>query len=252
MGDSPDIDAGDNTACAGVDQRGIPRPLDGDGDGLAVCDVGAFEYQIPSTTTILSDGPDPSEAGQTFTVTFAVTAPVGTPTGVVSVTVNDSSEACSDGLDNGMGSCALTLSLAGTYTLTAAYGSDDGSFDRSSDTAVHAVTPAPARPTTIAILSDAPDPSMPGEFFTVTFGVTGTLGLPGGGVTVTVSGDPASCSGVLGGGLGSCSLALAAPGAYTLTAAYAGDAAFAPSSDTEAHSVLAVEGSVLYLPVVLR
>jgi hypothetical protein len=44
-GDSPAIDAGDNNACSVVDQRGVTRPVDGDGDGNAVCDIGAFEYQ---------------------------------------------------------------------------------------------------------------------------------------------------------------------------------------------------------------
>jgi predicted outer membrane repeat protein len=45
---SPAIDAGDNAACLGVDQRGVPRPQDGDGDGVAVCDIGAYEYSIPA------------------------------------------------------------------------------------------------------------------------------------------------------------------------------------------------------------
>lgn len=44
---SPAIDAGENDACLDVDQRGVPRPLDGDGDGTAVCDIGAFEYRPP-------------------------------------------------------------------------------------------------------------------------------------------------------------------------------------------------------------
>jgi hypothetical protein len=42
--DSPAIDAGDNTACPPTDQRGKPRPVDGDGDSQAVCDIGAYEY----------------------------------------------------------------------------------------------------------------------------------------------------------------------------------------------------------------
>ena len=41
---SPAIDAGDNTGCPTTDQRGVPRPIDGDDDGSATCDIGAFEY----------------------------------------------------------------------------------------------------------------------------------------------------------------------------------------------------------------
>ncbi|MBN1247911.1 MAG: hypothetical protein JXC32_09655 [Anaerolineae bacterium] len=45
VADSPLIDAGDNTACPAVDQRGVARPIDGDQDGIAVCDIGAVEYE---------------------------------------------------------------------------------------------------------------------------------------------------------------------------------------------------------------
>jgi CSLREA domain-containing protein len=40
---SPAIDKGLNSACPKVDQRGIKRPQDGNGDGKAVCDVGSVE-----------------------------------------------------------------------------------------------------------------------------------------------------------------------------------------------------------------
>lgn len=40
---SPAIDAGSNAVCPESDQRGIPRPQDGDGNGTAVCDLGAYE-----------------------------------------------------------------------------------------------------------------------------------------------------------------------------------------------------------------
>jgi CSLREA domain-containing protein len=43
---SPAIDAGAADACPASDQRGVLRPADGDGDGLAVCDMGAFEWAI--------------------------------------------------------------------------------------------------------------------------------------------------------------------------------------------------------------
>ena len=42
--DSPAIDTGDNAGCPDTDQRGVPRPLDGDDDGSLICDIGAFEY----------------------------------------------------------------------------------------------------------------------------------------------------------------------------------------------------------------
>ena len=44
---SPAIDAGDDVACPVTDQRGVARPVDGDGDGAATCDIGAFEASNP-------------------------------------------------------------------------------------------------------------------------------------------------------------------------------------------------------------
>lgn len=41
---SPAIDAGDNSVCPTTDYRGVARPADGNGDGNAVCDIGAYEW----------------------------------------------------------------------------------------------------------------------------------------------------------------------------------------------------------------
>lgn len=40
---SPAIDAANPAGCPATDQRGIQRPIDGDLDGIPVCDIGAFE-----------------------------------------------------------------------------------------------------------------------------------------------------------------------------------------------------------------
>jgi hypothetical protein len=47
LGGSPAIDSGDNAACPLTDQRGSPRPADGNLDGSAVCDIGAYEVEGP-------------------------------------------------------------------------------------------------------------------------------------------------------------------------------------------------------------
>ena len=66
---SPAIDAGGTVNCPTTDQRGIGRPEDGDENGLAVCDIGAFEFQPES---IFSDG---FESGDTSAWDLVVGAP---------------------------------------------------------------------------------------------------------------------------------------------------------------------------------
>jgi len=44
---SPAIDTGSPSVCPESDQIGLSRPIDGDEDGSALCDIGAFEYRTP-------------------------------------------------------------------------------------------------------------------------------------------------------------------------------------------------------------
>ncbi len=50
----PAIDAAETGLCPGADQRGVARPIDGDDDGTADCDAGAFEFGVPPL--IFADG----------------------------------------------------------------------------------------------------------------------------------------------------------------------------------------------------
>ena len=69
---SPAIDAGSNAACPAIDQRGTTRPVDGDNDMTAVCDIGAFEAQNQLTIadTSITEG-DSGTTNAVFTVTLA-------------------------------------------------------------------------------------------------------------------------------------------------------------------------------------
>lgn len=44
---SPAIDTGSPSVCPVTDQLGLSRPVDGDGNESAICDMGAFEYRTP-------------------------------------------------------------------------------------------------------------------------------------------------------------------------------------------------------------
>ncbi|MDX1615365.1 MAG: choice-of-anchor Q domain-containing protein [Candidatus Promineifilaceae bacterium] len=43
---SPAVDAAKSEGCPDIDQRGVPRPFDGDGDLDPVCDIGAYELNV--------------------------------------------------------------------------------------------------------------------------------------------------------------------------------------------------------------
>ncbi|MFQ5667267.1 MAG: choice-of-anchor Q domain-containing protein [Candidatus Binatia bacterium] len=73
------IDAGDDLDCPATDQRGAPRPADGNADGTATCDIGAFEVQGPTPTPTGTGGPTHTAPPATPTGTPARTIPTETP-----------------------------------------------------------------------------------------------------------------------------------------------------------------------------
>lgn len=56
--ESPAIDRGDAATCPATDQRGVVRPIDGDGDSVAACDVGAVEVEPGPCRNGLDDDGD--------------------------------------------------------------------------------------------------------------------------------------------------------------------------------------------------
>jgi len=134
---SPAIDKGTNAGCPSTDQRGKTRPSDGDGDGTATCDVGAYErVLLSSTTTITSDTPDPSLPGESVAVSVTVSGSGATPTGTVKIT--GASTNCNITLSGGSGSCNVVWNSSGSKTIKAKY-LGDANYKPSSDTEPHTV-----------------------------------------------------------------------------------------------------------------
>ncbi len=87
-----------------------------------------------STSTTLTDAPDPSTAGIKYLVRVNVTSASGVPTGEVAI--SDGTNSCSAVLDNGMGACELVGGAPGIVTLTANY-APNGTFLGSTQTESH-------------------------------------------------------------------------------------------------------------------
>ncbi|MFL5493852.1 MAG: Ig-like domain-containing protein [Gemmatimonadales bacterium] len=175
----------------GLDLRGIPGryTLAFSAPGFTGVTSEAIALSKAGTTTsIIADTPDPSEAGALVQVAFAVQSPGDTPVGSVQVKAEDGAS-CTAAVS--AGGCALAPTRPGTQVLTASYlGSDE--FESSSDTESHTVAAAPPTPSATASTVTASPSSIPiGGQSTVTVTVKSSNGgtLGGVGVTLSVSGS---------------------------------------------------------------
>ena len=87
--------------------------------------------QLGTTSTITGISPSSPTAGKAVKVSFTVSASYSNPTGTVTINSNNGEE-CVGNLLNGNGSCSITFTSPGTYTLTASYGGSNNYSSSSS------------------------------------------------------------------------------------------------------------------------
>lgn len=174
----------------------------------------------PEIQLALEGGGEVREAG--VTVRAQLSGAGGTLEGTTSVATGDDGRARFTDLAiaGGEGSYTLVFSAEGFRSVA----SDPIELSR--------------MPTETQIVRDDPDPSAPGQPFEVRYKVRAGKSVPTGTVTVAAGVGGPACTGALDDrGEGSCELTLSGAGEVTLTATYAGNQRFAPSSDEERHRV---------------
>lgn len=126
---SPAIDAADNATCLSTDQRGVPRPLDGDGVGDAVCDVGAVEFSSsaiinfePSVISFDSTDINSAPANQILTIrNNGMGALTVTSLTLQGAHASEFSVDPGDGSNNSCGSVPFNLSFLSSCAVTTGF-----------------------------------------------------------------------------------------------------------------------------------
>jgi hypothetical protein len=182
--------------------------------------------QASTTTTITSQTPKTSVAGQAVTVKFSVAAVSpgkGTPTGNVMVS-DGTGDTCTATV--AAGTCSITFPTVGGKNLTASYSGDTNFLASTSASVTQTVNQASTK-TTITVHS--PNTSVAGQAVTFMFAVVPVSpgsGTPTGNFTVSdAAGD--KCSATVA--TGSCIITYATSGNKSMTASYAGDSNFTSS-----------------------
>ncbi len=172
------------------------------------------------TSTSVTAAPSPGIAGapETITATVKVTAGAATPTGTVTFT-SGSTQLGSAPLTSG--TATITPALApGAYQIVAIYSGDAN--DLGSASAALPLTVAQAA--TQTALTVSPDPALVQAPITFTANVTGNGGTPTGSVNFLANGNVIGAGSVNASGTATFTTSTLAAGAYSITAAYTGDA----------------------------
>jgi hypothetical protein len=173
-----------------VDQRGTGRPIDGDGDGNAVCDVGAFEAPQYGRLILSATSPVSESVGSAPVTVTRVNGSVGAVTAVI--TPSDVSATAPADYDNTQINVSFNDGESGVKQFGVPIVNDtidepDETFAVALNIYSGATLGSPST-ATITIQDDDPTPTISIDDVTVTEGDSGTVNAV---FTVTLSGQSA-------------------------------------------------------------
>ena len=183
----------------------------------------ASSSPTPATTTVkLSSSANPSNVGQSITLTATMVTSSTTPAPTGSVDFLDGSALLGKAtVSGGVATLAATFSTAGTHSLSANYNGDANYLASSSGPYIQAVMPIGAVPGVLTITSSAAT-AVFGQLVTFTSQVQGTGSVPPTGQIVFLDGGTGIGAGNIS--LGSAELVINLPaGSHQISAVYAGD-----------------------------
>jgi len=204
--------------------------------------------QLIPTTTVLMTAPNPSNLGQTVTMTATVHAQNGSlPTGTV-VFESNGVQIGSATLSNGVAVLNYANLPAGTDSIQAMYQGSSTLAPSTSNTIMQVVN----RAASITMVTSSPNPSTFGQQVTIRATImpsgppapTGTVGFSSNGTTIS------GCSAVtLNSGTAVCMTSTLAVGTDTIVATYSGDSNYQSSSGMLSQIVNPTPSAVQFLPI---
>ncbi len=194
-----------------------------------------FGLKKPATTTTLTSGPNPSNYGQSVTLTAQlITAGSNTPTGTV--TFHNGTTRLGTGTLNASGVATLTITTlrVGTNSLTASYGGDTLNSGSASAVVTQQVNQAAITMT----LTSSPNPSVYGKSVKFTATLTSNGSIPKSQMVVfSYNGSTLGSRSISSSGTVSLSTTTLPTGTDLVTATYAGSADYSGASATVAQDV---------------
>ncbi len=201
---------------------------------------------IPTTTT-LTTTPNPSNLGQSVTMTATVHAQNGsTPTGTVIFESNGVQIGSASLNNSGVAVLNYSNLTVGTDSLVAMYQGSSTLAPSTSNTVMQVVN----RDASTATVTSSPNPSTGGEQVTITATVspagppapTGVVGFTSNGTEISGCGAVTLTSGTA-----VCTTSTLAVGTDTIVAAYSGDSNYAPSNGTDIQIVNPVPAALQFV-----